>query len=106
VRHAKKVGRCRSPGGKSGATQKYEDKMITTANINVVKTEIIGITCDKCGNKFTPEEIWEWQELYFVNFTGGYGSIFGDGVNVSAEFCQKCLKELIDPYCRKTSVYQ
>ena len=74
--------------------------MITTAEKNITKTEIIGITCDKCGNKFTPEDIFEWQEIYSVNFTGGYGSVFGDGANVTVEFCQKCLKELIGSYCR------
>jgi len=74
--------------------------MMTTGKKNIEQVEILSITCDKCGTKYTPKDIIEWQELHCINFTGGYGSVFGDTSEVKADFCQRCLKELIKPYCR------
>jgi hypothetical protein len=35
--------------------------------------------CDRCGKKITLDDIVEWEEKYLIRFTGGYGSVFGDG---------------------------
>lgn len=53
--------------------------------------------CDKCKKEISDE--LELQETYRIQFTGGYGSIFGDGENVSCDLCQKCLKKLIGEFC-------
>ncbi len=60
--------------------------------------EIIAVTCDVCGKKF--DDIMELQEFLFVNFTGGYSSVFGDMIHVECDICQRCLKEIAGKYCR------
>jgi len=74
--------------------------MIKTVILNVPRTEVVAITCDKCGKEITPHAAMEYQEVYHVRFTGGYASVFGDESRVAADFCQQCLKEIIGPYCR------
>ena len=68
----------------------------------IKKETIIGFVCDKCATIYTAEDdIYEFQERHEINFTGGYGSIFGDMVNVNLVLCQDCLygmvKDLIEP---------
>lgn len=59
--------------------------------------EIISITCDKCLKVVNyPEDVndhSEWEGFVHINFTGGYGSIFGDMSTVSANICQHCMEE-------------
>jgi len=73
-------------------------KITKITEVEEIRT--VSITCDVCQKKITPDDIWEWQEIYFVVFTGGYGSVFGDETKVRCEICQHCLKKLIGPYCR------
>ena len=35
--------------------------------------------CDRCGKSITPNNFVEWEEKQAMGFTGGYGSVFGDG---------------------------
>ena len=74
--------------------------MIKTAIINVPRTEVVSIVCDKCGKEIIPDDAMEYQEIYHIRFTGGYSSVFGDESRVAADFCQQCLKEIIGSYCR------
>lgn len=55
------------------------------------------VTCDRCKEKITEDEV---DEMYSINFIGGYFSIFGDGNYVECDLCQKCLYELISGFCR------
>lgn len=58
------------------------------------------ITCDVCGKRFSLEDNeFEFQEIYSISFTGGYGSIFGDGTHIGCEICQRCLMSLIGDFC-------
>ena len=52
------------------------------------------VKCDKCGKEY--DDIMEIQEMVKFRFTGGYGSIFGDGTRVIANICQYCLKPFLD----------
>ena len=54
------------------------------------------ITCDICGTTYDVENFIESQEFLFVDFVGGYGSIFGDMTHVKCDICQHCLKKMID----------
>ncbi len=67
--------------------------------------------CDVCHNQYSDPsvvdkqhwksgELWDFQEFYHIEFTGGFGSIFGDGSRVECDICQSCLKEMIWKYCR------
>jgi hypothetical protein len=65
------------------------------------KTELVqtqepeSITCDCCGKtySFHGHDLVEAQEFHSIDFGGGFGSIFGDMNNVTADICQHCLKD-------------
>ena len=64
---------------------------------------VTGFTCDCCGKKvLEAEDPVEAQEAHHINFTGGYGSVFGDGAQIQADICQACLKTLIGNFARIT----
>lgn len=52
----------------------------------------IEISCDVC-KRTDPVDDLEAGEYLSIAFTGGYGSVFGDGSQVHADVCQRCLKE-------------
>ena len=43
--------------------------------------------CDSCQT-----EIEDTQETLHWSMTGGYGNIFGDGVQMELDLCQECIK--------------
>ncbi len=57
------------------------------------------LVCDRCSKEIDPTDHIEWQESYSIRFTGGYGSVFGDGADVNCDLCQYCLKALIGGIC-------
>ena len=66
----------------------------------VVPTEAISeITCDRCKVRFTVDDDG-WHEIQTIEFHAGYGSVFGDGLNVSIDLCQHCLKETLGQWLR------
>lgn len=65
----------------------------------------VSFVCDKCKTEIDYNNMIEWQEAYFIKFTGGYGSIFGDMSTVECNLCQHCLNELIGNYCRYIDEY-
>ena len=67
-------------------------KFYTKETIEIDKP--YSIVCDMCKTEYTDE--MELQEFHFINFTGGYGSVFGDGNKIEIDICQHCLKGLID----------
>jgi len=60
----------------------------------------VELTCDRCGRAVGVSDIEEWPEALQLRFTGGYGSVFGDGARVEVDLCQHCVRELLGPYCR------
>ena len=67
----------------------------------ITEKVVTDIVCDKCNKLFNYEtDILEFQEILSIDFYGGYGSVFGDGVNVKCGLCQYCLKELLGEYFR------
>ena len=79
--------------------------MITYKKVKTSKP--FAYTCDKCGKTYeidgTFADQMEAQEFLHINFTGGYGSIFGDMNHVEADICQFCLKPLIGGFARTSS---
>ena len=74
-----------------------KDKIKTTK----VKTrKVESYICDKCKKVFDIEDYLEIQEFHMISFIGGYGSVFGDGSEVSCEICQYCLKDMIKDIVR------
>ena len=64
--------------------------------------KIVAVTCDVCGREASvdDENPCEFDEFYYFNLLGGYGSVFGDGVETKCDVCQHCLIKMIGPYCR------
>jgi len=62
---------------------------------------LTGVICDVCKKSFDIKtDEMEIQEFHFINFMGGYDSVFGDGVNVQLDICQRCLNEKLGEYLR------
>ena len=63
----------------------------------------ISVTCDVCKKTYKldgNDDIIEAQEFVYVNFLGGFGSVFGDGVEMELQVCQHCFKEKFGDYVR------
>lgn len=69
-----------------------------------VKTkQLVGVHCDRCKAEFrvgVGNDDMEIQEMLIVDFTGGYGSVFGDGTHMKGELCQACVKTVLGPFLR------
>ena len=74
--------------------------MRITQGVTRIGEILTAIQCDCCHKQFTPKDTLEWQELTCISYTGGYGSIFGDGADIECDLCQHCLKKLLGPYLR------
>lgn len=70
---------------------KYEE-VVEQVRIPKIKT------CDKCKIEIDYSNMIEWQEFVHIGILGGYGSVFGDGVQVDTDICQNCFKEWVDGF--------
>jgi hypothetical protein len=74
-----------------------------TKEAKVEEREVASIQCDRCKKDYDNTKDWdETQEFHHIYFTGGYGSVFGDGCKVECNICQHCLKRFIEKHCRIT----
>lgn len=69
---------------------------ITTKTVTI--HDVVEVSCDRCSRII--DDPMEEQEMLSMRFTGGYSSVFGDGVEVEIDLCQQCLKDLIGGFCR------
>jgi hypothetical protein len=69
---------------------------------NQVIKEVAACTCDRCGRRMTPDaaQPYEWAEKLSIAFRGGYGSVFGDGNDVSIDLCQHCVRDTLGEWLR------
>ena len=72
-----------------------------------IRRDLVSVTCDICGKTYKNEysdgvmdDIMELQEFHYIRFSGGYGSVFGDTVDVECDVCQHCLFEFIGEHYR------
>ena len=73
--------------------------MRTYEKKEIVIEQETGCVCDKCGRDIhTIDMSFEFQEKVSIEFTGGYGSVFGDGAEVSLDLCQHCFRDLCGEY--------
>lgn len=68
--------------------------------IQILKRKIPeSITCDICKKKYYyGNDDMEIQEFHYINFRGGYESVFGDDVLMKGDICQHCLKEKLGEF--------
>jgi hypothetical protein len=69
--------------------------------VEVERVKLDGIECDYCKMRYSDND-YEIQEFVCIRFTGGYGSVFGDGDVVELDLCQHCFQKLLGSYCRIT----
>jgi hypothetical protein len=60
---------------------------------NVIIEEVSNLTCDGCGEQATPCD-YAFHEFISVNQRCGYGSIHGDGNQLSIDLCQQCFADM------------
>ncbi|NCQ52026.1 hypothetical protein GW796_09050 [archaeon] len=69
--------------------RKYENETIQIKKLSAMK-------CDICGMDILNSQ-HEEEATSIIN-TGGYNSVFGDGLIYSIDICQYCLKEKLGQY--------
>lgn len=82
--------------------------MIKKKTVKVDAEEVESIVCDVCKKEYLKKDELdvggsgrlELQEFTHIRFTGGWGSVFGDGCSMGADICQHCLKEKLGDYIR------
>ena len=67
--------------------------------IPAIDGALSSITCDRCGQTWQAGTV-DATESTSIDFTGGYGSIFGDGSQVKLDLCQRCLKTALGLWLR------
>jgi len=67
----------------------------------VTKTEVVAIECDRCHKVIEVEDAYEFQEVLSIKFVGGFDSIWGDMVEVSADLCMTCSHDLLKDFATK-----
>jgi hypothetical protein len=55
-----------------------------------------GYTCDACKKEIDTE--MDYQEMLSYRNRGGFTSVFGDGVEMSLDLCQDCIKRLLGEF--------
>lgn len=76
-----------------------------------VHKEMGGFTCNRCYKTYisglTVEDDIECSEMVHIDWTGGYGSVFGDMDSFELTLCQDCFKEIMGLYviCTKKRKY-
>jgi hypothetical protein len=73
--------------------------MLEYEEYKVTERAVVKFTCDKCKKEITNDDFIESQETHSIRLMGGYGSVFGDGSEVSCDLCQHCLHNLIKDFC-------
>lgn len=64
-----------------------------------LRKTLVSVTCDICKASFSPQvDLFEFSNIFNIDFIAGYGSIFGDGTRVTADFCEDCFKSKLGEY--------
>ncbi len=61
------------------------------------------LICDRCGRQAERDDLdCEFPEFMSIQNRAGYGSIFGDGIRVEVDLCQRCVKDTLGAWIRVT----
>ncbi|MEH6814357.1 MAG: hypothetical protein V7677_17625 [Motiliproteus sp.] len=82
-----------------------KERMMAKITEPTVVDKVTAIQCDRCGKQFK-KGAPEFGATTSINHQCGYGSVWKDGDQIAADICERCLKELIDPFCRKNLIDQ
>lgn len=76
-------------------------RIYETIETTVTDQELVALECNRCKKRATPEDVIEWQEFMSWSNTGGYGSVWGDGSQVSVDLCQQCAYDLFSEFATR-----
>jgi hypothetical protein len=61
------------------------------------------LICDRCGRQAERDDLdCEFHEFTSIQYSAGFGSIFGDGNGVEVDLCQHCVKDSLGTWIRVT----
>lgn len=60
----------------------------------VVSDVVSSVECDNCKKIISADDDIEFGEVVKIRFSGGFGSVWGDGSSVSIDLCQNCSLEI------------
>lgn len=69
---------------------------VKTIDEPVIFQKVTAYICDCCHKEYTDD--FEMQEFLCYHNTGGYGSVFGDGVEMNVDLCQHCVNKLLGEF--------
>lgn len=72
----------------------FEDKVVKI---------ISKLACDACGEQAIQDD-YEFHEFITIEHRCGYGSIHGDGNQLSIDLCQQCFSDMCGDSLRVTDV--
>ena len=64
--------------------------MIEVRSVKKKVNEVTAVSCSVCKKRYPVDDEsagMELQEFHYINFVGGYASIFGDGAHMMGEIC-------------------
>jgi hypothetical protein len=66
-----------------------------------VVQDVATCICDRCQRCMTPDNPDSgFPEKLSIAYRGGFGSIFGDGCDISIDLCPQCVKETLGAWLR------
>ena len=60
----------------------------------VTTQKLTSLVCDGCGIEASTDGDYEFQEFISINHRCGYGSIHGDGTQITTDLCQQCFADM------------
>ena len=60
----------------------------------VTTQKLTSLVCDGCGIEASTDGDYEFQEFITINHRCGYGSIHGDGTQITTDLCQQCFADM------------
>jgi hypothetical protein len=76
----------------------WRREMLRLTEFSEQRVAVTGFTCDCCKSTYEEDDWVEMQEYLHFENTGGFGSVFGDGVYFEITLCQMCVKMLLGPH--------
>jgi len=84
---------------KSKLNEPLDAMPILTRDKKVTQQQIIGFECSRCKTIYYDDLYpFEMQEMLHWRNVGGYGSVWGEGNQVEIDLCQRCTRELLEPF--------
>jgi len=72
-----------------------------TKNKQTTVIDVVAVECDRCHKIIERDDDYNFEEVFSISFIGGFASIWGDMVEVNADFCMSCSYALFGEFVSK-----